>query len=116
MEIASTIYDNTHTWQNMQDRVSYQRAFATEDNLVSKKMAMAMILANPLTPAEEIREILTVPGVPPKIGYEQGTSPTLDDVFMGGIPDPQDPGTYPTDFSGSYGEYSGSDAPKLEWF
>jgi hypothetical protein len=112
MEMPNSIYDDTHTWQNANDRVEYERAF-TEGNQSRRKEAMALITADRNTPEEMIRERLTIPGTPPRFGYEKNDAPTLDDVLM---VTPPDPGTYPTDFSGSYGEYSGSSVPTNEWF
>lgn len=111
-EVASSIYDDTHTWQNANDRVAAERVFM-EGNQSRRKEAMALITANPVTPEEEIRARLTIPGVPPRFGYVKNDAPVLDEVLN---IIPPDPGTYPTDFSGSNGEYSGSSVPTLEWF
>lgn len=116
IEIANTIYDVVSNsgpfWNNANDRVSAERTFV-EGNQSRRKEAMALITANPITPEQEIRERLTIPGIPPRFGYVDNNAPVLDQVLN---ITPPDPGTYPTDFSGSYGEYSGSDTPKLEWF
>jgi hypothetical protein len=111
-EINSSIYDDTHTWQNANDRVSWERAF-TEGNQARRKEALALVLADRATTDQEIRDQLIIKGTPPRQGYEKNDAPTLDEVL---ITPPPDPGTYPTDFSGSNGEYSGSSTPTLEWF
>lgn len=106
-EIASTIYDNTHTWQNAQDRVAFQRAFAT-GTLAERRMAQAALTANPLTPEAEIREQMTVASVPPRYGYRDEAL-TIDDVFGAGIPRPNIDDKPPSDYSGGNGSYTGSD-------
>lgn len=112
MDMPNGIYDDTHTWQNANDRVEWERSFA-EGNQARRKEALALITADRETPEELIRERLTIPGMPPRFGFQDGSAPTINDVL---VVSPPDPGTYPTDFSGSNGEYSGSSTPTLEWF
>lgn len=105
--IADSILDRTHTWQNAQDRVAFQRAFAT-GTLAERRMAQAALTANPLTPEAEIREQMTVPGVPSRYGYPDEAL-TIDDVFGGGLPRPDIDDKPPSDYSGGNGSYTGSD-------
>lgn len=108
------LLDDTHTWQNAQDRVEFQRAF-DEGPYQKRLMAKALITAFPGTPEEEIAQNLTVPGVPDRFGYDQHPVST-DDIFSSELPDPHLADGPPTKFSGGNGEYSGSDIPSLPWF
>jgi hypothetical protein len=112
--VAQTIYDTTHVWQNMNDRVAFQRAFR-EGGPEERRMALAALTADPGTPAEEIRQLLIVHGTPPRTGYPlDGDETTVESIFAGAIPDPL--GHRATDFSGTQGEITGSSRPTLEWF
>jgi hypothetical protein len=106
---VSTQYDTTHLWQwnNVQDRVAAERAFLSGSR-ADRRMAQALITANPLTPESQIREEMTVPGVPPRFGYPDEAL-TLGDVFGGGLPDPDLNARAPIDFSGGNGGYTGTD-------
>lgn len=106
-KLASSIWDNTHTWMNANDRVAAERAFSSGSR-ADRRMAQALITANPLTPQSQIREEMTVPGVPPRYGYNDEAL-TLNDVFGGRLPDPDLNARAPIDFSGGNGGYTGSD-------
>lgn len=113
-ELPDGLLDDTHTWQNANDRVEFQRAFET--GIYQKRlMAKALITAYPGTPGEEITQNLTVPGVPDRFGYEQRAI-SIDDVFTDQLPDPHLNDGPPTKFSGGNGEYSASSIPSLPWF
>jgi hypothetical protein len=106
-------YDHSHAWQNASDRVSWERTFATGTE-GARRMAQAMITANPATPADEIR--LKMTGLPPEAPSDPvKVSPTLEDV-LGTRPQPDYGHMYdraPTDFSGSPAGYSGSSRSSL---
>lgn len=93
---TDTVIDDTHTWNNRNDKVDFERAFIT-GNVEEKLMAVALHCADPSTPEQEIRERLTVPGVPPRLGYNR-EAPTIDDAWQAyQAPDPHSM----MDFSGT---------------
>ena len=81
------ILDDTHTWQNANDRAMAERAFAT-GTVEEKKMAVAQMINNPTTSNAEISAQLTLVGVPPRLGYSH-EPPTLEDCFDN-LPAPPD--------------------------
>lgn len=101
--LGDAIYDRTHTWQNTQDRVEFERAF-TSGRPAEIRMAVACLTADPLTSEDEIRELLCQPALPPRYGYDDSAM-TIDDVFS--ISETRDAAV--TDFSGGKGSYTGSD-------
>lgn len=103
--VADTIYDRTHTWVNENDRVAFERAFAS-GTLAERRIAQAVLSASPATPNASIREMMTAPLPPPRYGYPDEAL-GIDDVFGGGVPSP--PQAYPADYSGGAGSYTGSD-------
>jgi hypothetical protein len=100
-------YDFTHTWQNANDRVSYERTFKL-DPVEQGKIAVALGTADPATPEAQITANLTVPGVPPRFGYRD-TPFTIGDMFTRNLGHMND--FAPTNFSGQLGEFSGSSTP-----
>lgn len=116
MQVADGIYDRSHTWQNANDRVEWERSFTTGSG-PTRAMASAMIAANPLTSADEIRAVMTAPPMPAPSGLVK-VSPTLDDVLNTGPMGYTTPGSHlydsaPTDFTGSQGAREGSSIPSL---
>lgn len=105
VEIADSILDRTHTWQNENDRVAFERAFAT-GSLAERRIAQAVLSASPDTPEAVIRAQMTAPPPPPRYGYRVDAL-GIDDVLGGGLPDP--PQYSPSDYSGGAGSYTGSD-------
>jgi hypothetical protein len=73
------LLDSTAERQNANDRVEYEKAFESGE-LETRKMAMALMCADPSTPENFIRANLTNPEMPPRYGYTD-IEPTLDDVF-----------------------------------
>lgn len=119
--IADTIYDQTHTWQNMNDRVSYQRILGEDDRPVVRKIATALLTANPLTQNIEIQMNMNQPAIPPRFGYDN-TQPDIVDVLSidkDGISTGDYPGRTtdrpPTDFSGQEGAWEGTSMPAIVW-
>ena len=100
--VADAIYDRTHTWQNANDRVAFERAFAV-GTMEERKIALAVLTASPQTPEAFISAELTVPGVPPRYGYDDEPY-TISDMFTEGIPRIPQAG-----YSGTSGSYTGSD-------
>lgn len=111
--LPATVYDDTHTWQNTQDRVSYQRAFE-EGTFEQRRIAQAFLSANPLTPDSEIRENMTVHKVPPREGYDTEEL-TINDIFDGDISgDTNHLNDYsPSDWSGRTSGYEGTSVPTI---
>lgn len=106
-------YDHSSSWQNGNDRVMWERTFAMGPD-TERRIAQAMITANPGTPDREIRLKMTAPPAPAPSPLVK-TSPTLDDV-LGTRAQPDYGHMYdrsPTDFSGSNGAYSGTSQPSL---
>jgi hypothetical protein len=111
--LPDTMYDSTHTWQNMNDRVAYQRAFE-KGTFEERRIAQAFLSANPLTPSSEIRRNMTARRVPPKTGYDTEEL-TISDIFEGDISgDTNHLSDYsPTDWSGRTSGYEGTSMPSL---
>lgn len=61
-------YDIYPWWNNLNDKVAYERMFATGRGQ-EMRVAQAMISQNPLTSRAEIRDNMTVRGTPPRTGY-----------------------------------------------
>jgi hypothetical protein len=111
--VADTMYDSTHTWQNTQDRVAYQRAFA-QGTMQDRKIAQALITANPLTPNSEIMINMNQPPAPVRFGTI--TVPlTIDKVLQGDLDYESSHVNDSTtsDFSGSNGAYESTSQPCL---
>ncbi len=111
--IPNTVYDSgvNAQWQNANDRVAYQRAFNEGDG-EQKRIAQALLTANPLTANIEIQHNMTTQGFPPRFGYDD-TPLTLPQV----LGDELDPNNVDrrawNDFSGTDSSYSGTDLPSL---
>lgn len=110
-------YQHGSTWVNANDRVEWQRTFAVGD-AAARKMALAMLTANPDTPADEIRNNLTAPYPSDRYG-DMKVSPTIDDVLGTGPAGWKSPGNHlydraPTDFSGSPAGQEASSLPSLD--
>jgi hypothetical protein len=101
------------TFRDANDRVLWERTFATGTDGM-KKMAAAAILADPATPADEIRQA-TTPPLPAYSGLVKA-SPTIDDVLSVG-PQGYSPGRLydraPTDFSGTPAGRDGTSVPSM---
>jgi hypothetical protein len=112
-QLQSGILDDTHTWQNENDRVAYERAFAS-GTLSEKRMAIALMTASPLTPDNEIRAQLTAPVNTPMLAPAEPI--TINDIFDGGVADPHAKDQSPTDYSGGNGGYTGSERGLASWY
>jgi hypothetical protein len=111
--IPETVYDAgaTYSWQNANDRVSYQRAF-NEGGGEQKRIAQAFLSANPDTPNIEIQVNMNQPNLPNRFGYDT-TPPTIESV-LGNELDPNNVDRRAwNDFSGTDSSYSGTDLPSL---
>ena len=77
--LPDSFIDDTHTWNNHNDQVMFERAFETEPG-EEQKMALSLLCANPGTSETFIRNTLqnpsmtdrTAPSFPP---------PTIEEVF-----------------------------------
>ena len=98
-------------WNNLNDRVAYQRAFA-EGNGEERRIAQARISQDPLTPDAEIRGNMTTHNVPPKQGYPD-TQPTIYDVLEHRFDRSHINDSAWNDFSGSNGETNATQRPYL---
>lgn len=111
--VADTIYDQTHTWQNMNDRVAYQRVLGEEDHPVARRIATALLTANPMTANVEIQVNMNRPLVPARQGYN------VDELSIFDVLDvdrtSHDDDRPPTDFSGSNGSWEGTSMPAVVW-
>lgn len=63
-----TIYDETHSWVNANDRVAYERAL-TQGTPEERKMATALTTADPGTSNAMIANNMTNWRIPPRFGY-----------------------------------------------
>lgn len=105
-------YSHGATWMNANDRVAWERSFQVGTDS-TKRMAQAMLTANPETPADQIRANMTAP-----IVEQRGMKlePTLSDVLNVGAQG-YDPGHLydraPTDFSGTPAGRDGTSFPSL---
>lgn len=110
-----TIYDQTHTWQNANDRVAWQRTIA-EGSPEEQKMARDLMNADPGTPSSYIANTMTAFRIPPRYGYDT-TPPTIYDVIElssdDNISDPHASDYMMTDFSGSKARREGSEIPSM---
>jgi hypothetical protein len=67
-------------WQNLNDKVEWERA-AKQGAPEQRQMAIAMYCADPDTPNEVIRELLTNPAFPPRYGYDREV-PGIADILQ----------------------------------
>ena|SRR5579862_9670084 len=112
--IPDTTYDAglTYAWQNANDRVSYQRAFNEGDG-EQKRIAQALLTANPQTANIEIVQNMNIPNLPSRFGYDD-TPLTLEQVLENEM-DRNNTHLW-NDFSGKDSSYSGTDTPSLpQW-
>lgn len=112
--IADSIYDNTHTWANANDRVEFEHAFK-QDPRQQRLMAQAEMTADPATPEDVIRVNMTA-GLPVDAGPARPQA-TIESVLDGTALQPNR--LYdraPTDFSGTVAGMSGTSQPSLPGF
>lgn len=110
---SNTYYDDSHTWQNANDRVLAERVMLRSPQ-EEQLMDQALATQDPAYPEELIRENLTMQGVPSRYGYQdlRADPPTLDYMFSG-MPDPHMNDAHPTDFSGTNAGMQSSQVPGL---
>jgi hypothetical protein len=109
--LADTTYDYTKPWyNNANDRVAWEREFLQGD-FERRQMAQAMITQNPFTSGEEIREKMTVRGVPSRFGYDD-TQKSITDV-LDVEADPHINDMHTTDFSGTASGKIATSIPSL---
>lgn len=103
LRVADTIYDQgMRPWQNnINDLTDYQRAFQA-GNGEQRKIAQAMISQNPATPRQDVQRNMTTSKFPPRFGYKNHQSPTIDQILAGQL-DNNDTDEW-NNFSGSKGE------------
>jgi hypothetical protein len=106
----NTVYDNSHTWQNADERVQAEKVFLRSPE-EEQRMQQAMATADPSMPEAVIQENMTNGYVPPLYGYDP-TQPTIDMMF-GGMPDPHMNDAHPTDFSGTNAGIQSSSTPSM---
>lgn len=103
IQLPNTVYDtNTnYHWQNASDRESLLRTFS-QDDIQHRKMAQALLTANPLTTNEEIQVNMNQPGSPGKLDERQETM-GIEDVLANDINYNANHlnDSHATDFSGS---------------
>lgn len=101
-------------WNNRNDRVAYEREFST-GMPQRMRMAQALISQSPLTPDSEIKQNMTVHGVPSRTGYpvkELTIVQILDNEFQRGDSHIDDSAW--NDFSGEQGESNATQRPALD--
>jgi len=113
MRVADTIYDQTHVWQNMHDRVSYQRILGETDHPVARRIATALLTANPMTANIEIQVNMNRPYNPPRQGYNVEQKDIFDILNVDRNDHVND--RPPTDFSGHNGAWEGTSMPAVVW-
>lgn len=111
VQFPETVYDNTHTWQNANDRVAYQRSFSL-DPVEAAKCVQALTMADPSVPEEFIRESMTAPVVDSRLAQLHQPPITVLDCFG------PNPGGHlndfaPTNFSGKQSQFEGTGVPSL---
>lgn len=105
-------YSPGSTWQNANDRVMYERTFATGTD-EQQKVAQAMITQSMSTSIDEIRAKMTMPP-PPAALPMMPVAPTLDDVLnVGPKADTVMNHQSPTDFSGTNAGSESTSYPSL---
>jgi hypothetical protein len=111
---ASTVYDDTHTWQNVQDRVSAERVLLRSPE-EEQLMSQALACADRSMPEDVIRANMTFMEPPPLYGYEdqRAVPPGIDYVFSSRLPDGHLNDHTPSDFSGTNAGIKSSSVPGL---
>lgn len=117
-QLPDTVYDYSHPyqspwWNNMNDRVAYQRAFQV-GNFEVRQIAQAMLTSNPATPDAEIRQKnMNAAFIPPKYGY-RNMEFTIEDILdtddFGHLAD-----SHSTDFSGRLSNIDATSRPGIFW-
>lgn len=113
--LPETVYDSqvNYHWMNASDRVSYQRVFEQGGTMQDRKVAQALITANPATPNSEIDRNMNRPQIPV---IRTTTIPkTINDILAG---DYYSDGSHvndstSADFSGSNGVWEGTQVPSM---
>lgn len=111
IQLPDGIYDNTHTWMNASDRVSYERAFVL-DPVEQGKIEQALVTADPAMPNQMIQ--MNMEAAPSVFAPATHEPITVEDCFsrdLGHIND-----YAPTNFSGKLSEFSGSSVPSMPPF
>jgi hypothetical protein len=111
IQLPDTVYDNTHTWQNANDRVSFQRSFSLDPGEAAKSVA-ALTYADPAVPNEYIRETLTAPITAERDMVVDRTPPGAMEMF-GPAPGGHANDFGPTNFSGKQSPFSGTGTPAM---
>lgn len=106
IQFPDGVYDRTHTWQNANDRVEYERT-VSQDPVETAKIMQALVTADPSTPDLAIQASMTAgPAVP----VAPREPLTVMECFGRGL----STGDYaPTNFSGKQGQFSGSSVPSM---
>jgi hypothetical protein len=107
IQFPDGVYDRTHTWQNANDRVEYERT-VSQDPIETAKIMSALATADPSMPDAVIQESMTaLPSVP----LAPSEPVTVMECFgrdLGHVND-----YAPTNFSGKQSQFSGSSIPSM---
>lgn len=79
--IPDGVLDDTHAWNNENDRIEFLKAFQS-NSAEEQKMAVALMSADPSTPERDIRRNLSVaPGTNRPWSEVDRSEPTLNDAW-----------------------------------
>jgi len=115
-DLPDTRYDYTHPWwQNANDRVAYERAFALGD-FEERQVAQAMLSSNPSVPDAVIRAgNANAARVPSRFGYNMEEISISDILDNGARINSHIDDSHTTDFTGRNAETNGSSRPGIYW-
>lgn len=111
VQFPDGVYDYTHTWQNENDRVAWERSIS-QDPVETAKILAALQTADPATPNIEIQLAMTSPVTAERDMVIDRTPIGVDDCF-GGQLDSHVNDFSPSNFSGRKGEFSGTGLPSM---
>jgi|SRR5580704_15842146 hypothetical protein len=99
--------DRTHQWQNLNDKVEWERAML-QGAYQERLMDICELCADPATQNAEIRGLLTNPAMPPRVGYIRDEPGITDILHM-----TQPPSHSLFDYSGTDHSQESSTRPSI---
>lgn len=112
---ANGQYDYTQPWwNNSTDRVAWERSFQQSERQQQLESS-ALMLSDPLTPNQVIRDTMVTRSVPPQYGV-MTEPPTIDDVLAGSYSSGSLYDRAPTDFSGTSAGVESTSIPSIPYF
>lgn len=113
--LPDSMYDDTHVWQNANDRVSFQRDFFG-GTYEQRTIAQAKLSSNPLTSNQEIRVNYDRSYVPPRFGYDDHQLTVTDVLNLDEFAETDGnhiADAHTTDFSGTVSGRESTGTPSL---